>query len=497
MKRQLTFTLIILVLAVLACNAPAVGDDSAESEQAQEATLPVGQTTVSTHTPAAGDAGAPAGNEAEQPAGDSGEQPAQEEPTEAPIQYTDYATFEADLMNAIVYREYEKLQEMMGDSFSITGWRSEPTEMTPAEAVGLLQNYWLLPTGDVYYELGEDLSTLLGGYNPQMYWPSANIVSHARFTGWGVNGTTEAMVFINKDAQGVYTWHSVALTQGGFEAMRNIGPNGGFLTGAIDAATLPKLSAPGGGVVPPRCEENPTGPAIRLVTITGLEHHALCLYNFPATVDSPAITLELTSPRGVTFRDTYSFSRTDYGIELIGAAGTSGGWVQSEESFGSPGLPTVPEVSISAAANVPTGPWTVNVSTADGSGSVQDATVTLTYDGPFALPVQDLIHNPLERARSDYTTGEVALIAGAGYPANTEITVAIYYYEPEPEVDEGGMPYAVPRYAAKVTTDSAGTFLLEFVVGENMTRGDYHVVAKTEFKAGDWIDPIVGRLHIE
>ncbi len=494
MKRRLMIALIVLVLAALACNAPAAGEDQAGQNEQAEA-LPAGETTVATNTPApGGEAEQPAGDTAN--AGDTGSQPTPA-PTEAP-KYTDYATFEKDLMDAIIYREYEKMQGMMGSTFSIANWRSEPTDLTPADAIRLLQTKWLPATGDVYYELGEDLSTILGGYSPQAYWPGANIVSHARFTtGWGPDGNAEAVVFINKDDQGVYTWYSVALTRGGFEAMRNIGPNGGFLVGAIDAATLPNLRVVGGGLGPATCEETPDHPAIRLITISGLQHHQLCLYNFSGAVGSPDITLELTSPQGVTFKDTYSFAQADYGIEMVSAMGGNSGLVQDEDMYGTPGLPTVPVVPILAAANVPAGPWVVNVNTADGSASVENATVTLAFDGPFVQPVQDLIHNPLTSIQFRYTAGEVPLIAGTGYPANTEVTVAVYYNDPNIEVDANNGPYAVPRYAAKVITDSTGSFLLEFVVGKDMTPGSYQVTASTDFASMQWLDPIYGYMTIE
>ncbi len=153
--------------------------------------------------------------------GTTGDQPPAS--PETPAGYTDYGAFQGALLEAIVNRDYASLQSLMGDPFVIAGWQSEGRELQPAQAIDELRANYLLPTGYVYYELNENLTELLGGMDPLTMWgPDVNAVGAVRFTGWGADGSSEAIVIIAQRDDGTYYWHAVLLALGGF-AMT--GPN--------------------------------------------------------------------------------------------------------------------------------------------------------------------------------------------------------------------------------------------------------------------------------
>lgn len=224
-RTQILWTVaIVLAMAALACGPTGTG----------------GEAEVTAEVPATGEqpagAAAPAEpqtaeSKAAEDAAGAGEQPTEQAGGGGGPGYNDFQTA---LLNAIINRDYAAMQSMMGNPFTIAGWRSEGRALPPAQAIEELRVTYLPPTGYVYYELNEDLASLLDGSDPLTMWgTSVEAVGAVRFTGWGTDGNTEAIIIIARRPDGSYYWHAVLLAVGGFvSAPPSGGDSGGGDSGA-------------------------------------------------------------------------------------------------------------------------------------------------------------------------------------------------------------------------------------------------------------------------
>jgi len=160
-------------------------------------------------------------------------------------------------------------------------------------------------------------------------------------------------------------------------------------------------------------------------------------------------------------------------------------------------LPPSVQMTLFNPANVPAGQWTIQASTADGSVSVGETPVTLSHNYPIVSALPELISNPLHQVSTVFHTGDTLFVFGASYPVSTPVIVAIYYGDPQAELADLGTPAIQPLYATRVTTNSSGQFLTQFVVGQNLVPGEYFVVAAEDMQTVEFIDPFSSRFTVE
>lgn len=140
-------------------------------------------------------------------------QPAPQPGEETPGGEADVAAFEAQLQQAVLERNYGQMQALMGDPFTIAGWRSEGASYAPAAAVEQLQlNYIGQGTALGFQPMPEAMVNEFQG----MFGPDVNVAKMLYATGWGLQGTDEALLYIARRPDGSLYWHGVLSAFGGF-----------------------------------------------------------------------------------------------------------------------------------------------------------------------------------------------------------------------------------------------------------------------------------------
>lgn len=203
--------LAVLMLAALACNTP-----TTQPTQSSAVTLPPPTATVAE---AAEEEQPPPTEEPPTQEEDSPEPPTdapETEPSPSPGSPVSYQAFHDSLLDALTRRDYDSMQAKMGDPFIFALWRSESYETSPAEAIVQLRENYLPPEAYIDYYLGEDLKALLGTDPLTMWGPDVEVSGAVRFTGWGKDGETEALIIIARRPDGMYYWRAVLLAPGGF-----------------------------------------------------------------------------------------------------------------------------------------------------------------------------------------------------------------------------------------------------------------------------------------
>lgn len=154
----------------------------------------------------------------------------------------DVAAFEAQLQQAVLERNYGQMQAMMGDPFTIAGWRSEGASYAPAAAVEQLQlNHIGQGTPLGFQPVPEAMIPEFQG----MFGPDVNVAKMLYVTGWGLQGTDEALLYIARRPDGSLYWHGVLSAFGGFGDAAQPAPATGvqptdvqFVMAQVDAPIL-------------------------------------------------------------------------------------------------------------------------------------------------------------------------------------------------------------------------------------------------------------------
>lgn len=124
------------------------------------------------------------------------------------------------ITGALLSRNYDLLPTYMGETFNISSWRAEGSEMTPAEAVERLRTYFLASQTQLnFLMLPSDMLTQeLGGVDPRtLYRSDANVVSALNSMGWGPEGTGEALILIAQAPDGHLYFNGVLVALNGFK----------------------------------------------------------------------------------------------------------------------------------------------------------------------------------------------------------------------------------------------------------------------------------------
>jgi hypothetical protein len=129
--------------------------------------------------------------------------PAEEPEADAPLA--------DELITALNARDDAALIAAMGDAFVIGLWRSEGITVPPEEAPQQIYNY--LPEGAVIERNTDpdDFPTLDGMPPAQMFGPDVAVEDILYTTGWGEDGSGEALLYVARDASGDLYWHGMVI----------------------------------------------------------------------------------------------------------------------------------------------------------------------------------------------------------------------------------------------------------------------------------------------
>ena len=121
------------------------------------------------------------------------------------------------LVDALNARNYDLLKTMMNQTFVFAFWQSQGYATTPDLAIETLKTIFLGPTTHLTPDPGKDMVTLLGGLDPYAIMGLNSTNSQILFvSGWGLSGTDEAILYLNRLPDGSLFWHGVLIAPGGF-----------------------------------------------------------------------------------------------------------------------------------------------------------------------------------------------------------------------------------------------------------------------------------------
>jgi hypothetical protein len=137
--------------------------------------------------------------------------------TAEPIQFSDPAAFQEELLMAIQSRDQMVLTQLMTENFTSGWWRGEMVDLPRADALRELYSDQLGSPDKVSTAANVDLEALMGGTDPLgILRPEVGVVSTLVMTGWGKDGEDEAILFIARQPDRSLRWAGTMVIQGGF-----------------------------------------------------------------------------------------------------------------------------------------------------------------------------------------------------------------------------------------------------------------------------------------
>lgn len=127
--------------------------------------------------------------------------------------------FEVSLRESLAGRDYQRMQALMGDTFGIGYWRSEGESFGAAQAVDALKAQHLGATSLAFFAYD---GAMLGV--GQTLENGITLVRSVRVTGWGRDGTLEAVLLIGRRTDGSHIWHSVVVSRDALSQHRMLYP---------------------------------------------------------------------------------------------------------------------------------------------------------------------------------------------------------------------------------------------------------------------------------
>lgn len=150
--------------------------------------------------------------------------------------------FAEGLTTALAQHDYVQLQELMGPTFVIAGWRAEGSAMPAEVATVQLRNHYLPVGSTVATPADVDWTTLLGGKDPLTLWGAGvQAVKAIYVTGLGNDQQAEAVFIIAQQPDGAPYWHGMLIAPGGFHA-KSIMVDQRVATAAETAMTITSLT---------------------------------------------------------------------------------------------------------------------------------------------------------------------------------------------------------------------------------------------------------------
>ena len=129
----------------------------------------------------------------------------------------DMTTFKQILVEALNTQDYDTLRLMMDKSLMIASWQSEGSAYDVDPAIEQLQLNHLNANQSITAEFDKDPTTLPGDTDPFSVLGLDVGPNHALFvSGWGPDGTDEAILYMNYTLDGTLYWHGVLVAKGGF-----------------------------------------------------------------------------------------------------------------------------------------------------------------------------------------------------------------------------------------------------------------------------------------
>lgn len=143
-----------------------------------------------------------------------------EGPTPTTTTEVNVEAFTRQLATALQNKDFDTLKTLMGDQpFTIAGWRSEGSEMPPAQAAKFLQDGWLGAASDIGVDLADktDQPKLLGGTSPLSMWdPKVKSIKSLYVEGLNTDGKGAAMFIIAQRPEGALYLYAVLYASQGF-----------------------------------------------------------------------------------------------------------------------------------------------------------------------------------------------------------------------------------------------------------------------------------------
>ncbi|MBN1316894.1 MAG: hypothetical protein JXA42_15550, partial [Anaerolineales bacterium] len=125
--------------------------------------------------------------------------------------------FQDDLLQALAERRFDRLQQLMGNPFSIAVWQSEGISVTPEEAIEQLKTIYPTGQAQTFLPTITDLPELPGGLDPwSLFGQDAPIAGILIVRNWGTSGTDEVMLYTAQRKDGSFYWFGLLFAPGGF-----------------------------------------------------------------------------------------------------------------------------------------------------------------------------------------------------------------------------------------------------------------------------------------
>ena len=138
-------------------------------------------------------------------------------PESSPSAFTELATFQAALLQAIQSSDQMELEQLMTENFTSGWWRGEMGDLSRADALRELYSDQLGSPGKVGTAANVDLKALMGGTDPLgILRPEVGVVNTLVMTGWGKDGEDEAILFIARQPDRSLRWAGTMVIMGGF-----------------------------------------------------------------------------------------------------------------------------------------------------------------------------------------------------------------------------------------------------------------------------------------
>ena len=154
--------------------------------------------------------------------------------------------FSADLMAALVDRDYAHLQSLMGSPFVLALWQGEGQAIPPESATQQLRG--LLVSDTLTFVAPEVVDQWMSGVDPLTLWPpDVKPVSVIGISGLGTDGQGQAILVIGEYPDGAYYWYAMFLAPSGFSTKGGTPPTAIIIVNpgqATATATVPPTMLP-------------------------------------------------------------------------------------------------------------------------------------------------------------------------------------------------------------------------------------------------------------
>ena len=149
---------------------------------------------------------------------------------------SEFTTFGQNVVNGLNARTYDTLKTSMRDPFVFAFWQSQGTTYTPDLAVQQLQTNYIGANTTLIADPNKNLTTLLEGSNAYSIMGLDPSTSRALFvSGWGLNGTDEAILYFARLPDGSLVWHGVLIANGAFPGSASFNPPAGSAAFCADS----------------------------------------------------------------------------------------------------------------------------------------------------------------------------------------------------------------------------------------------------------------------